>query len=159
YHAKERGRNNYQFFSPEINVRAVERHTLETALRAALDRQEFMLHYQPLVGMGSGKVVGVETLLRWQHPQRGLLSPATFIAVAEESGLIEPIGQWVLRTACQRAKAWSDMGYPPLRVAVNVSARELMRPREFARGISRVLSSTGLDPRCLELEMTESLLI
>jgi diguanylate cyclase (GGDEF)-like protein/PAS domain S-box-containing protein len=159
YHAKERGRNNYQFFSPEMNVRAVERHTLETALRAALDRQEFALYYQPLVDMRSGKIVGVEALLRWQHPQRGVLSPATFMAVAEESGLIEPIGQWVLRTACQRAKAWLDSGYPALKVAVNISARELIRPREFARGISRILSSTGLDPGCLELEMTESLLI
>jgi diguanylate cyclase (GGDEF)-like protein/PAS domain S-box-containing protein len=159
YHAKERGRNNYQFFSPEMNVRAVERHTLETALRAALDRQEFTLYYQPLVAMRSGKIVGVEALLRWQHPQRGVLAPATFMAVAEESGLIEPIGQWVLRTACQRAKAWLESGYPALKVAVNISARELIRPREFARGISRILSSTGLDPRCLELEMTESLLI
>ena len=159
YHAKEKGRNNYQFFSPEMNVRAVERHTLETALRAALDRQEFTLYYQPLVDMRSGKIVGVEALLRWQHPQRGVLAPATFMAVAEESGLIEPIGQWVLRTACQRARAWLDSGYPALKVAVNISARELIRPREFARGISRILSSTGLDPRCLELEMTESLLI
>ena len=159
YHAKERGRNNYQFFSPEMNVRAVERHSLETALRAALDRHEFALYYQPLVDMRGGKIVGVEALLRWQHPQRGMLSPATFMAVAEESGLIEPIGQWVLRTACQRAKAWLDSGYPALKVAVNISARELIRPREFARGISRILSSTGLDPRFLELEMTESLLI
>jgi diguanylate cyclase (GGDEF)-like protein/PAS domain S-box-containing protein len=159
YHAKERGRNNYQFFSPEMNVRAVERHTLETALRAALERQEFTLYYQPLVDMRGGKIVGVEALLRWQHPQRGVLSPVTFMAVAEESGLIEPIGQWVLRTACQRAKAWLDSGYPALKVAVNISARELIRPREFARGISRILSSTGLDPRSLELEMTESLLI
>jgi diguanylate cyclase (GGDEF)-like protein len=159
YHAKEKGRNNYQFFSPEMNVRAVERHTLETALRAALERQEFTLYYQPLVDMRSGKIVGVEALLRWHHPQRGVLSPATFIGVAEESGLIEPIGQWVLRTACQRAKAWQDNGYPALKVAVNISPRELIRPREFARGISRILSSTGLNPRYLELEMTERLLV
>jgi diguanylate cyclase (GGDEF)-like protein/PAS domain S-box-containing protein len=159
YHAKEKGRDNYQFFSPEMNVRAVERHTLETALRAGLERQEFTLYYQPLVDLRSGKIVGMEALLRWQHPERGVLSPATFMAVAEESGLIEPIGQWVLRTACQRAKAWLDNGYPPLKVAVNISPRELIRPREFARGISRILSSTGLDPRYLELEMTESLLV
>ena len=159
YHAKEKGRNNYQFFSPEMNVRAVERHTLETALRAALERQEFTLYYQPLVDTRSGKIVGMEALLRWHHPQRGVLSPATFIAVAEESGLIEPIGQWVLRTACQRAKAWQDNGYPALKVAVNISPRELIRPREFARGISRILSSTGLNPRYLELEMTERLLV
>jgi diguanylate cyclase (GGDEF)-like protein/PAS domain S-box-containing protein len=159
YHAKEKGRNNYQFFSPEMNVRAVERHTLETALRVALERQQFVLYYQPQVDMRSGKIVGMEALLRWQHPERGMLSPATFMAVAEESGLIEPIGQWVLRNACQRAKAWLDNGYPPLKVAVNISSRELIHPREFARGISRILSSTGLDPRYLELEMTESLLV
>ena len=159
YHAKEKGRNNYQFFSPEMNVRAVERHTLETALRAALEREEFQLYYQPQVDMHSGKIVGMEALLRWHHPQRGVLSPGTFMAVAEESGLIEPIGQWALRTACERAKAWQDSGYPALKVAVNVSPRELIRPREFARGISRVLSSTGLDPRYLELEMTEQLLV
>ena len=159
YHAKEKGRNNYQFFSPEMNVRAVERHTLETALRAALEREEFQLYYQPQVDMHSGKIVGMEALLRWHHPQRGVLSPGTFMAVAEESGLIEPIGQWVLRTACERAKAWQDNGYPAVKVAVNVSPRELIRPREFARGISRVLSSTGLDPRYLELEMTEQLLV
>jgi len=159
YHAKEKGRNNYQFFSPEMNVRAVERHTLETALRVGLERQEFTLYYQPQVDMRTSKVVGVEALLRWQHPERGLLSPATFILVAEESGLIEPIGQWALRTACQRAKAWLDAGYPPLKVAVNISSRQLIHPREFARGISRILNATGLDPRFLELEMTESLLV
>jgi diguanylate cyclase (GGDEF)-like protein/PAS domain S-box-containing protein len=159
YHAKEKGRNNYQFFSPEMNVRAVERHNLETALRLALEREEFSLHFQPQVDIRTSKVVGVEALLRWHHPERGLLSPTTFIAVAEESGLIEPIGQWVLRSACQRAKAWQDAGYPPLKMAVNISARQLNRPREFARGLSRILSSTGLDPRYLELEMTESLLL
>jgi diguanylate cyclase (GGDEF)-like protein/PAS domain S-box-containing protein len=159
YHAKEKGRNNYQFFSPEMNVRAVERHTLETALRQAIERQEFTLYYQPQVDMRTGKVVGMEALLRWLHPERGLLSPATFIAVAEESGLIEPIGQWALRTACQRVKAWLDAGYPPLKVAVNISPRQLIHPREFSRSISRILNATGLDPRFLELEMTESLLV
>ncbi len=158
YHAKEKGRNNYQFFSPEMNVRAVERHNLETALRLAIERQEFVLFYQPQVNIHTGRVVGMEALLRWQHPERGLLNPTTFIAVAEESGLIEPIGQWVLRSACQRAKAWQDTGYPPVKIAVNISARQLNRPREFSKGLSRILSSTGLDPRYLELEMTESLL-
>jgi diguanylate cyclase (GGDEF)-like protein/PAS domain S-box-containing protein len=159
YHAKEKGRNNYQFFSPEMNTRAVERHTLETALRQAIEQQQFKLYYQPQVDMRTGKVVGMEALLRWDHPERGLLAPGTFIAVAEESGLIEPIGQWVLRNACQRAKAWQDAGYPALKIAVNISARQVNRPREFARGIARVLSATGLEPRYLELEMTESLLI
>jgi diguanylate cyclase (GGDEF)-like protein/PAS domain S-box-containing protein len=159
YHAKERGRNNYQFFSPEMNVRAVERHTLETALRLAIDRQEFVLYYQPQVDIASGRVVGMEALLRWVHPERGLLLPATFIAVAEESGLIEPIGQWALRTACQRARAWQDAGYPPLKIAVNISPRQLLKPREFSRSLMRTLSATGLDPQFLELEMTESLLL
>jgi diguanylate cyclase (GGDEF)-like protein len=159
YHAKEKGRNNYQFFSPEMNTRAVERHTLETALRQAIEQQQFKLYYQPQVDMRSGKVVGVEALLRWDHPQRGLLAPGTFMAVAEETGLIEPIGQWVLRSACQRARAWQDAGYPALKIAVNISARQLIRPREFARGLGRVLSATGLEPRYLELEMTESLLV
>jgi diguanylate cyclase (GGDEF)-like protein len=159
YHAKEKGRNNYQFFSPEMNVRAVERHNLETALRLALERQEFTLHYQPQVDIRSGKVIGVEALLRWHHPERGLLSPATFIAVAEESGLIEPLGQWVVRTACERARAWQDAGYPIIKMAVNISARQLNKPREFSRHLSRTLATTGLDPRYLELEMTESLLL
>jgi diguanylate cyclase (GGDEF)-like protein/PAS domain S-box-containing protein len=159
YHAKEKGRNNYQFFSPEMNVRAVERHTLETALRRGIDRQEFVLYYQPQVDIRSGRVTGVEALLRWVHPERGLLLPNTFIAVAEESGLIEPIGQWALRTACERAKAWQDAGYPPLKMAVNISPRQLFKPREFLRSITRILNATGLDPRYLELEMTESLLL
>jgi diguanylate cyclase (GGDEF)-like protein/PAS domain S-box-containing protein len=159
YHAKERGRNNYQFFSPEMNVRAVERHTLETALRRAIERQEFVLYYQPQVDIRSGRVVGMEALLRWVHPERGLLTPGTFIAVAEESGLIEPIGQWALRTACERAKAWQEAGYPPLKMAINISPRQLLKPREFSRGITRILNATGLDPNYLELEMTESLLL
>jgi diguanylate cyclase (GGDEF)-like protein/PAS domain S-box-containing protein len=159
YHAKEKGRNNYQFFSSEMNVRAVERHNLETALRRAIDRQEFVLFFQPQVDIRSGRVVGMEALLRWEHPERGLLLPSTFIGVAEESGLIDPIGQWVLRSACQRAKAWQDDGHPPMKIAVNISARQLNRPRDFSRALARVLSSTGLDPRYLELEMTESLLL
>jgi diguanylate cyclase (GGDEF)-like protein/PAS domain S-box-containing protein len=159
YHAKDKGRNNYQFFSPEMNVRAVERHTLETALRLALERQEFVLYYQPQVDMRTARVVGMEALLRWHHPERGLLLPKTFIDVAEDSGLIEPIGQWVLRSACQRAKAWLDAGYPPLKVAVNISSRQLIHPKEFSGSITRILNSTGLAPRFLELEMTESLLV
>ncbi len=159
YHAKEKGRNNYQFFSPEMNVRAVERHSLETALRLAIERQEFVLYYQPQVDIRSGTVVGVEALLRWVHPERGLLAPAPFIAVAEESGLVETIGQWVLRTACERAKAWQEAGYPALKIAVNISARQLLKPREFSRSTTRILNATGLDPKYLELEMTESLLL
>jgi diguanylate cyclase (GGDEF)-like protein/PAS domain S-box-containing protein len=159
YHAKEKGRNNYQFFSREMNERAVERHNLETALRVAIERQEFVLFYQPQVDIRTGAVVGMEALLRWQHPERGLLEPSRFIDVAEESGLIEPIGQWVLRSACQRARAWQEAGYPSIKMAVNISPRQLDKPREFSRALSRILSSTGLDPRYLELEMTERLLM
>ena len=158
YHAKEKGRRNYQFFSREMNIRAVERHDLETALRRALDRNEFVLHYQPQVDIASGHVAGVEVLLRWRHPTKGLVQPSTFMEVAEETGLIDPIGAWVLRSACEQAKAWQDAGYPPLRIAVNVSARQFTNPNEFARNVQRILGHSGLDPTHLELEMTESVL-
>lgn len=158
YHAKEKGRRNYQFFSREMNIRAVERHDLETALRLALDRDEFVLHYQPQVDIVTGRLAGVEALLRWRHPRKGLVLPSTFIEVAEETGLIEPIGSWVLRTACEQCKAWQDAGYPEVRVAVNVSARQFNHPAEFARSVQRMLARTGLDPSNLELEMTESVI-
>jgi diguanylate cyclase (GGDEF)-like protein/PAS domain S-box-containing protein len=159
YHAKEKGRRNFQFFSREMNIRAVERHNLETSLRVALDRDEFVLFYQPQVDIATGRVVGVEALLRWRHPAKGLLPPSMFIDVAEETGLIDAIGQWTLRAACTQNKAWQDAGYPHLRIAVNISARQFNQPREFSRSVSRILSSTGLDPGWLELEMTESVLL
>ncbi|MBL8532808.1 MAG: EAL domain-containing protein, partial [Betaproteobacteria bacterium] len=158
YHAKEKGRRNYQFFSREMNIRAVERHDLENALRLALNRDEFVLHYQPQIDIATGRIAGVEALLRWKHPVKGLVAPATFIEVAEETGLIEPIGAWALRAACEQNKAWQDAGYPALRVAVNVSARQFHQPNEFARAVQRILARTGLDPMWLELEMTESVL-
>ena len=158
YHAKEKGRRNYQFFSREMNIRAVERHDLETALRLALDHDEFLLHYQPQVDIATGRIVGVEALLRWQHPRKGLVFPSMFMDVAEETGLIDAIGLWVLRTACTQNKAWQDAGLPPLRMGVNISARQFDQPREFAKSVNRVLASTGLDPVWLELEMTESVL-
>ncbi|MBI1394842.1 MAG: EAL domain-containing protein [Betaproteobacteria bacterium] len=158
YHAKEKGRRNYQFFSREMNIRAVERHDLETALRLALDRDEFVLYYQPQVDIASGRLAGVEALLRWRHPKKGIVLPSTFIEVAEETGLIEAIGLWVLRNACEQCKAWQDRGYPAVRVAVNVSARQFTHPTEFARNVQRTLARTGLDPTCLELEMTESVI-
>ncbi|MEI7967902.1 MAG: EAL domain-containing protein [Betaproteobacteria bacterium] len=158
YHAKEKGRRNYQFFSREMNIRAVERHDLETALRLALDRDEFVLHFQPQIDIASGRLAGVEALLRWRHPDKGLVLPSTFIEVAEETGLIEPIGAWVLRAACEQARAWQDAGYPAIRVAINVSARQFHHPTEFARSVQRTLARTSLDPSCLELEMTESVL-
>ena len=128
YHAKERGRSNYQFFSPDMNTRAVERLTLETALRLALEREEFLLHYQPQLDIRTGRIVGMEALIRWQHPAWGLLSPDKFIPVAEESGLIEPLGEWILLSACRQARAWQLAGLPALKIAVNISARQLQRP-------------------------------
>jgi diguanylate cyclase (GGDEF)-like protein/PAS domain S-box-containing protein len=159
YHAKEKGRRNFQFFSREMNIRAVERHNLEMALRLALDRDEFQLFYQPQIDIATGRIAGSEALLRWRHPEKGLLPPSMFIDVAEETGLIEAIGQWVLRAACTQNRTWQNAGYPSLRVSVNISARQFNNPREFAKSTSRILSNTGLDPSHLELEMTESVLL
>jgi len=159
YHAKEKGRRNFQFFSREMNIRAVERHNLEMALRLALDRDEFQLFYQPQIDIATGRIAGSEALLRWRHPEKGLLPPSMFIDVAEETGLIEAIGQWVLRAACTQNRTWQNAGYPSLRVAVNISARQFNQPREFAKSIGRILSNSGLEPSHLELEMTESVLL
>ncbi len=155
YQAKEQGRNNYQFFSRETNVKAVERLLLETSMRHALERNEFFLYYQPQVNLITGRIIGMEALLRWRHPDLGLLSPAKFIPLAEESGLIIPIGEWVLRAACARTKAWQDAGGLPLRVAVNLSGYQF-RQSNLVEMVEEVLGETGLDPRCLELELTES---
>lgn len=157
YHAKERGRGHYQYFSNELHARAVERLTVETALRAALEREEFDLHYQPQVSVAGGRTVGVEALLRWRHPTRGLLAPGTFIKIAEDSGLITPIGEWVLQAACRQARRWLDLGYPRLRLGVNVSVGQLSR--DFVRVVGRVLEECRLEPGTLELEVTESLLM
>jgi EAL domain-containing protein (putative c-di-GMP-specific phosphodiesterase class I) len=159
YHAKERGRNNFQFFSPEMNLRAVERHELETELRQALEAQEFVLHYQPQADIRTGKLVGIEALIRWQHPQRGLVPPNSFIPIAEESGLIELIGQWALRTACEQNQRWQLAGLAIVKIAVNISARQFNNPKGFAEEVTRLLNATGLDPRYLELEMTEGILL
>jgi EAL domain-containing protein (putative c-di-GMP-specific phosphodiesterase class I) len=155
YQAKEQGRNTYQFFSQEMNVKAVERLVLETGMRRALEREEFFLFYQPQVDLATGRISGMEALLRWRHPDLGLLSPAKFIPLAEESGLIMQIGEWVLRSACARNKAWQDAGFPPLRVAVNLSGYQF-RQGNLVEMVESVLSETGLDPRLLELELTES---
>jgi EAL domain-containing protein (putative c-di-GMP-specific phosphodiesterase class I) len=159
YHAKEHGRNNFQFFSPEMNVRAVERHQLETELRRALEWDQFVLHYQPQADMRTGTLVGMEALIRWQHPERGLVPPLSFIPVAEESGLIELIGRWALKTACEQNREWQASGLPALKVAVNISTRQFNDPRGFANEVTRLLNATGMDPRYLELEMTESMLL
>jgi diguanylate cyclase (GGDEF)-like protein/PAS domain S-box-containing protein len=158
YHAKENGRNNVQFFKSEMNARAVERHSLEDGLRTALARREFELHYQPKVDLKTGAVIGVEALIRWRHPVRGLVPPAHFIPIAEECGLIVEIGRWVLREACRQNRAWQDAGLPPIRLAVNISAVEL-RAKDFVAGVRAILTDTGLDPRCLELELTETFLM
>jgi diguanylate cyclase (GGDEF)-like protein len=158
YQAKENGRQSFQYFKPAMNARAVERQSIEEGLRRALQRNEFTLHYQPKINFKTGAITGAEALIRWTHPTRGSVSPAQFIPVAEECGLILPIGNWVLRQACEQAQAWVDAGLPPATVAVNVSAREF-RDDSFLDGLSVVLDDTGLDPRSLELELTESVLM
>ena len=158
YQAKELGKNTYQFYSADMGAHAVERLTLETSLRHALERDEFVLHYQPQVALADGRIVGVEALLRWQHPQLGLLAPVQFIGLAEETGLIVPIGQWVARAACRQAKAWREAGLPALRLAINVSARQFNEPG-FVDGVARLLAETGFDAERLELEITESVIM
>jgi diguanylate cyclase (GGDEF)-like protein/PAS domain S-box-containing protein len=155
YRAKEQGRDNYQMYTPAMNASAVERLGLENSLRKALARDELELFYQPLLDLGTGRVHGVEALLRWRHPERGLLSPAEFMPLAEVTGLILPIGPWVLRTACARARAWQDLGHPHLSMAVNLSARQFQQPDLVAQ-VKRALEETGLPPRCLDLEITET---
>jgi diguanylate cyclase (GGDEF)-like protein/PAS domain S-box-containing protein len=158
YHAKENGRNNFQFFKTEMNLKSVERQSREAGLRRAIEREEFLLHYQPKVNLETGKITGVEALVRWQPPDRGLVPPSQFVPIAEDSGLILPIGRWVLREACRQARAWQDAGLPPLVVAVNVSAVEF-RDEGFVQGVRTILSETGLEARYLELELTESVLM
>jgi diguanylate cyclase (GGDEF)-like protein/PAS domain S-box-containing protein len=158
YSAKGVGRNSYQFYSAAMTERATRQLALQTGLRSALDNGELLLHYQPQVDCGTGRIVGVEALLRWRHPDEGMVSPAQFIPVAEETGLIVPIGEWVLRTACLQAKAWQEQGLAPMRTAVNLSARQFKDPR-FARRVLEILRETGLDGRFLELEITESTLM
>ena len=158
YQAKENGRHGYQFFKSSMNARAVERHCLEESLRRALERREFLLHYQPKVNLRTGKITSAEALIRWMHPTRGLVPPGQFIPVAEDCGLIVPIGNWVLREACKQAKSWVDAGLSPGTMGVNVSAMEF-RDENFLGGVFSALKETGLDPRCLEIELTESVLM
>ncbi|MEE8347922.1 MAG: EAL domain-containing protein [Dehalococcoidia bacterium] len=154
YRAKEHGRDNYQLYTPAMNARIAERLAVESSLRHSLERGEFVVHYQPQVDLRSGQVVGTEALVRWQHPERGLVAPAEFIPVAEDTGLIVPLGEWVLRTACAQNKAWQEEGIPPLRVAVNLSARQFQQ-RNLIDMVAQVLEETGLDPHRLQLEITE----
>jgi diguanylate cyclase (GGDEF)-like protein/PAS domain S-box-containing protein len=158
YNAKECGRNNFRFFTEDMNTQVVERLTLENSLRLALEREELFLVYQPQMDMATRKVTGLEALLRWQHPELGLVPPDKFIRIAENSGLIVPIGEWVLRTACAQAQQWQQEGLPAVTVAVNVSAIQF-RQEGFCGLIRNVLCDTGLAPQYLELELTESLLL
>jgi diguanylate cyclase (GGDEF)-like protein/PAS domain S-box-containing protein len=158
YHAKERGRNSYQFFKSEMNARAVERQSIEADLRRAIDRNEFVLHYQPKINLSSGEVTGAEALIRWTHPTKGMIWPESFIEIAEECGLIIPIGRMVLRQACAQAKAWMSQGFPPMTIAVNISALEFRHP-DFYDEVRAILRETDLDSRFLQLELTESVLM
>ncbi len=158
YYAKDHGRNHVRFFTEEMNALIIERRALEDGLRTALDRGEFVLHYQPKVELVTGRMIGAEALIRWRHPERGLVTPDSFIPVAEESGLIVPIGQWVQREACRQAIAWQAAGLRPVPIAVNISALEF-RGQGFFERVRRILGETGLDPRLLELELTESALM
>lgn len=154
--AKEMGRNCYQFYSAEMNTRLRETLILADSLRSAVERKEFLLYYKPRVELSSGRLTAMEVLLRWRHPERGLLSPAEFMRVAEESGMIVPIGEWVLRTACYQAKAWMDSGLPPVRIVVNLSAYQF-KSEELAEHIAGILRETGFNPSHLEVEITESM--
>jgi diguanylate cyclase (GGDEF)-like protein len=158
YCAKEQGRNTYRFHTPEMNAQVRERLNMESKLRRALDQEEFLLYYQPQVDLTTGMIVGTEALLRWQHPELGLVSPGKFIPVLEDIGMIVRVGEWVLQTACRQSKAWQRDGFPPLRMAVNISARQFSR-RDLIDTVASVLTETGLDPNYLELEITESLLM
>jgi diguanylate cyclase (GGDEF)-like protein/PAS domain S-box-containing protein len=158
YHAKERGRGNFQFFEGAMNLKAVERQSVESELRRALSNQEFLLHYQPKVNLDTGDITGVEALIRWQQSDRGLVPPSEFVPIAEDCGLIVPIGRWVMREACTQARAWQDAGLPHLRMAVNVSAIEF-RTKGFVEYVRKILSETGLQARYLVLELTERVLM
>jgi len=158
YEAKKLGRNNYQFFRKDMQLRIAERKLLERDLRCALGRNEFLLHYQPKFNLQTGQITGMEALIRWMHPLRGLISPGDFIPIAEECGLILPIGRWVLLEACRQAQAWRESGIGIVPIAVNVSAAEF-EEKDFISGVRAVLIATGVNPRNLELELTESVLM
>jgi EAL domain-containing protein (putative c-di-GMP-specific phosphodiesterase class I) len=158
YLAKEEGKNNYQFFTTSIKAQTLERLSLETALRRALERREMSLHYQAKLDLKSGKINGAEALLRWNHPELGMVSPAQFIPLAEETGLIVAIGRWVLKTACAQNMAWQRMGLPAVCMAVNLSPRQF-NDEHLLRDIGIVLAETGMNPELLELEITEGMVM
>jgi diguanylate cyclase (GGDEF)-like protein len=155
YRAMEQGGDNYQFYTADMNAKAMKRLTLENSLRRALERSEFEVYYQPVLDINTRKIVGVEALLRWHHPELGLVQPAEFIPLAEDTGMIVPIGEWVLRTACAQSKSWQSAGFAPLSLAVNLSARQFQQ-QNLSEVVVRILQETGLNPCDLELELTES---
>jgi len=158
YRAKEHGKNNYQLYTSAMNAKAFERLALENSMRRALDREEFVVYYQPQVNLATGQIVGMEALLRWQHPDLGLVYPSEFIGLAEETGLIISIGDFALRTACKQNKAWQDAGHPPVRIAVNLSAKQFYQ-QNLDDTIAQALDDTNLHPKFLELEITESVVM
>jgi diguanylate cyclase (GGDEF)-like protein len=158
YFAKRNSPGTFAYFDAAMNAKALQRFTIEAKLRDGLARGEFALHYQPQFDVGSGAVAGMEALLRWTNDELGAVPPAEFIPVAEESGLILEIGEWVLRTACAQAKAWADEGLPPIRMAVNVSGQQFSL-KDFPRLVARIIAETGIEPKCLELEITESVVM
>jgi diguanylate cyclase (GGDEF)-like protein len=158
YHAQEKNGNNYQFHAPNVANYSINKLSQEVCLRNALKRSEFEVYYEPKVEIKTGKIVGAEALVRWNHPEMGRVSPGKFIPMAEEMGLIVPLGEWVLETACRQNKAWQAEGLGPLRVAVNVSARQFEQ-KNLTEKVSEILTETGLDPKYLELELTESLVL
>ncbi|MDB6014902.1 MAG: hypothetical protein JWL65_7152 [Gammaproteobacteria bacterium] len=158
YHAKAEGKNNFQFYSEKLNANSLERLTLESSIRRALEQQEFLLHYQAKRDITTGRVTGMEALLRWQHPELGMISPMQFIPTAEETGLIIPIGKWVLNSVCRQSIEWQQQGLPPLAIAVNLTSTQFC-DENLVADVSSILVSTGMDPQLLEIELNESLLI
>ena len=156
--SRELGKNTYQFYSPALTERAFERMVMENDLQLALKRKEFLLHYQPQIDLRTGTIIGLEALVRWQKPGSILIYPKNFIYLMEETGLIVPLGEWVLRTACAQNKAWQEAGFKPVRVAVNISSRHF-HEKDITHIVSRVLEDTGLEPKFLELELTESIFL
>jgi len=158
YRAKEQSRNSFQFYTSEMNDRVVERMVVERHLRHALEKKQLKIHYQPQIELINGRIVGIEALLRWNSPDLGLVPPDRFIPVAEETGLIVPIGEWVLKTCCEQNKAWQDAGLTPVTISVNLSARQLQK-KNLSGVIAGILQESGLKPCFLELEIVESMVM